>query len=119
MSIPVGISTVTRIVKSGMGGPNKDSIPVYDKVTPGTQLGYLQNWAVVKIVNPADIEAEHYRKVWNNSIWVLYELVSGVGIVTGWAEENGHLAVAPAPIPAPAPTNALVGKYLITIEKVD
>jgi hypothetical protein len=101
--IPSGVPTVNRIVKGGSGGPNKDSIPVREDAMGGAITGYLQNAKVVRIVDPAYPEANHYRKLWNGTTQVLFDLGTS-DLVKGqdnWCEENGHLypvEVEPPPV---------------------
>jgi hypothetical protein len=101
--IPAGIPTVQRIVKNGKGGPEVNAIPVREDAMGGTITGYLANDTIVRIVNPASAESNHYRKLWNGTWQVQFDLgdkdlVKGVD---GWCEENGHLyEFIPAPPPA-------------------
>jgi len=88
MTIPKTIPTIQVQVKNGKGGPNKDSIPVYDKIPPGINVGYLKNDTAIAIVDPAYPDAARYRKLWNKTIWV--EFNSGL-IDKCYCEENGHL----------------------------
>ena len=85
--IPEGIPTVLVIVKNGKGGPNQDSIPVYDRIPPGSRVAYLKNNTLINIVNPIYPNAAKYRKSWNNSTYVQF-------IPTKedcFCEEDGHL----------------------------
>jgi hypothetical protein len=91
--IPSGIPKVTRIVKNGMGGPNKDSIPVKEDLGGGA-IGYLKNETQVNIVDPSYPGISKYRKVSNGSTWVVFEDAAGKlfsGLNDIWCEESGHL----------------------------
>jgi hypothetical protein len=101
--IPQGIPTVNRIVKGGSGGPNKDSIPVREDAVGGSITGYLANEKIVRIVDPAYSGASHYRKLWNGTTQVQFDLGTSdlVKGLDGWCEENGHLfsvEVEPPPV---------------------
>jgi hypothetical protein len=98
--IPAGIPTVQRIVKNGKGGPEANAIPVREDAMGGTITGYLPNDTIVRIVNPTSAEANHYRKIWNGSNMVQFDLgdkdlVKGLD---GWCEENSHLFEYVAPV---------------------
>lgn len=101
--IPAGVPTVMRIVKNGKGGPEANAIPVREDAMGGDITGYLPNDTIVRIVNPASAEANHYRKVWNGSNMVQFDLAISdlVKGVDGWCEENSHLydyVTPPAPV---------------------
>jgi len=101
--IPAGLPTVMRIVKNGKGGPEANAIPVREDAMGGSITGYLPNDSVVRIVDPTSAEANHYRKVWNGSTMVQFDLGDKdlVRGLDGWCEENSHLYEYTAP-PAPA-----------------
>ena len=71
--IPEGTPMISVIVKNGKGGPNKDGIPIYDRIPPGSRIGYLKNDAVIKIVDPSSPNAIKYRELWNKSMWVEFQ----------------------------------------------
>jgi hypothetical protein len=101
--IPVGIPKLTRVVKVGSGGPNKDSIPVKEDLG-GSVIGYLKNGTVVRIVDPIYPGISKYRRLANGSTWVVFEPVDSTLFARWndiWCEENGHLfEMEPLP-PAP------------------
>jgi hypothetical protein len=126
--IPAGVPTVTRIVKNGKGGPEANAIPVREDAMGGSITGYLPNDQVIRIVDPTYSGASHYRKVWNSSTMVQFDLgdkdlVKGLD---GWGEENGHLyEYAVPPPPADDTTEVEVveerwtnGKHYLKLKKV-
>ena len=66
------VPTVVMIVKNGKGGPNKDSIPVYDRIPPGTRVDYLKNETLVRCVDPsyAGANKSKYIREWNGSTYL-------------------------------------------------
>jgi hypothetical protein len=70
--IPEGIPTIVVKVTAGIGGPLKDSIPVYDRIPPGSRIGYLKNDTLVRIVDPNYPGKSRYYKTWNNSVYVAF-----------------------------------------------
>ncbi len=87
--IPEGIPTIVVIVKNGKGGPNKDSIPVYDRIPPGSRVDYLKNDTLIRIVNPIYPNAAKYRPEWNRTTWV--EFNHPTLKEDCFCEEDGHL----------------------------
>ena len=87
--IPEGIPTILVQVKFGKGGPNKDSIPVYDRIPPGSRVDYLKNDSIIRIVNPDYVFASKYRKTWNNSTYVEFNHPTIKDDC--FCEESGHL----------------------------
>jgi hypothetical protein len=87
--IPEGIPTIVVQVKNGKGGPNKDSIPVYDRIPPGSRVDYLKNGTLIRIVDPAYVFSSKYRKTWNNSTYV--DFIHPTIKDDVYCEENGHL----------------------------
>jgi hypothetical protein len=86
--IPDNVPTILVQVKNGKGGPNKDSIPVYDKVAPGIHLGFLKNDTLIRIVDPAYPGIAKYRKTWNKTTWVEFNSKLNDRC---FCEESGHL----------------------------
>jgi hypothetical protein len=100
MPFPSNLPVVTRLVKKGSGGPNKDSIPVYEDLA-GARTAYLKNDSVIKIVDPSYPGISRYRKTHVGTTWVSFVNFDGSDFVPGqesWCEETGHLfAVASEP----------------------
>jgi hypothetical protein len=92
--IPDNVPTIVVIVKNGKGGSNKDSIPVYDRIPPGTRVDYLKNDALVRIVDPTYPGIEKYRKTWNGSTYVEYKLKANQNPKDSfYCELSGHLEI--------------------------
>ncbi len=100
--IPSGIPKITKVVKNGMGGPNKDSIPAKEDLGSDA-IGYVKTGTLVRIVDPTYPGIGHYRKLWGGSTWVVFEPVDTSlfkGLNDIWIEENSHLFdVEPGPEP--------------------
>lgn len=100
--MPLGpnLPLVTRLVRNGVGGPNKDSIPVYEDLG-GARTAYLKNDTLIMIVDPAYSGIAKYARIHNGTLWVSFILYNGSDLVPGqesWCEATGHLyAVASAP----------------------
>jgi hypothetical protein len=92
--IPDNVPTIVVIVKNGKGGPNKDSIPVYDRIPPGTRVDYLKNDSLVRIVQPGYIGIDKYQRTWNGSTYVEYKLKANQNPKDSfYCELTGHLEV--------------------------
>ena len=102
--IASGIPTISAVVKNGKGGVNKDSIPVREDLN-GEVTGYLVNGTTVRIVDPTYPGIKRYRKTYNGTTWVLFD-IHGIDLVRGqdgWCEMTGHLVtetVTPPPVEA-------------------
>jgi hypothetical protein len=100
MPFPAGVPAVTRVIKNGKGGPNKDSLPVYEDLG-GERTAYLKNDTVIKIVDPTYPGIAKYAKLWNGTMYVSFTLFNGSDLVPGkesWCESTGHVyAVASDP----------------------
>lgn len=98
MTIPNGIPTVLMVVKNGRGGPNKDSIPVFEDLG-GPITAYLKNDTIVQVVADTYPDLARYRRQWNGSFYRQFVKEDGTDLVPGedgWCEENSHLfPVAP------------------------
>ncbi len=88
MTIPNSIPKITVIVKNGKGGPTKDGIPIYDKLPPGINLGYLKNDTLIQIADPAYPGSAKYRVSWNKTTWVEFNSTLNDKC---YCEETGHL----------------------------
>jgi len=114
--IASGIPTISRLVRNGAGGVNKDSIPVREDLN-GEVVGYLVNGTTVRIVDPTYPGISRYRKIYNGTTWVLFD-IHGFDMVKGqdgWCELTGHLVeVEPVPTPEPNPTPIPESIILVT-----
>ena len=92
MPIPSGVPTIEMVVKNGRGGPQADSIPVYEDLG-GERRAWLKTGTKVRIVDPSYPGISKYQKLWSGTTWVHFD-VNGKDLVPGedgWCEKTGHL----------------------------